>query len=270
MARIESAFFDIGTLDTLAYRDSAVHRLDPRAKLVTTLIFIVTVVSFDRYTISALLPLALYPVVLIILADLPPSYLLRKLLLAAPFAVCVGIFNPLLDHSPQLQLGAMTISGGWLSFVSILLRFTLSVTAALVLIATTSFTGVCLALERLGAPRAFVLQLLFLHRYLFVLVEEGTRLVRARALRSFRSRGHGLRVFGHLIGQLLLRTLDRAQRIHMAMLCRGFDGEIRMTRHLRIGRAELCFVVGWSSLFLLLRLVNLPQLLGLLSERLLA
>lgn len=268
MARIESAFFDIGTLDTLAYRDSAVHRLDPRAKLVTTLAFIVAVVSFGRYEISALLPFTLYPVTLIALADLPPGYLLKKLLIAAPFALCVGIFNPLLDHSAQMQWAGLTISGGWLSFVSILLRFTLSVTTALVLIATTSFTGVCLALERLGAPRAFVLQLLFLHRYIFVLIEEAARLVRARELRSFHGRGRGLRTFGHLIGQLLLRTLDRAQRIHMAMLCRGFDGEVRMIRRLHIGRPEVLFVGGWSCAFVVMRLYNLPQLLGSLLERL--
>jgi cobalt/nickel transport system permease protein len=88
------------------------------------------------------------------------------------------------------------------------------------------------------------------------------RLVRARALRSFSGRGHGWRIFGHLVGQLLLRTLARAQRIHLAMLCRGFDGEIRINRTLRIGRREVAFVLGWCSLFLLLRCVHLPRLLG--------
>ncbi|HBT83287.1 MAG TPA: cobalt ECF transporter T component CbiQ [Desulfuromonas sp.] len=267
MAKIESAFFDIGTLDALAYRSNAVNRLDPRAKLIVTLCFIVTLVSFDRYQISALLPFAIFPLVLIVSADLPPGYLLQKLLLAAPFAICVGIFNPLLDRAVLVQLGPLGISGGWISYASILLRFTLTVTAALVLIATTGFTGVCLALEKLGAPRPFVLQLLFLHRYLFVLVDEGYRLTRARALRSFDRRGHGMKIFGHLVGQLLLRTLARAQRIHLAMLCRGFDGEIRMTRSLKIGRREVVFVGGWCATFLLLRLVHLPRLIGgLLTE----
>jgi cobalt/nickel transport system permease protein len=65
-----------------------------------------------------------------------------------------------------------------------------------------------------------------------------------------------------MAGQLLLRTLDRAQRIHQAMLCRGFAGDIRMLRPLRIGRRELLFTLGWSALFVLLRLVNLPLLAG--------
>lgn len=268
MAKIESAFFDIGTLDRLASRDNLLSRLDPRAKVVTTLFFVVMVVSCGKYEVSALLPFFLFPLTLMVLADLPFAYLLRKLLIAAPFAFFVGVFNPFFDHSAQLQLNGFVISGGWLSFASIMLRFTLTVSAALILIATTSFTGVCLALERLGAPRVFVLQLLFLYRYLFVLIDEGARLSRARTLRSFNGRGHGLKVIGSILGQLLLRTLDRAQRIHLAMLCRGFDGEVRMTRRLHIGPSEVVFVGGWVALFLLFRLYNLPQSLGLLLERL--
>jgi cobalt/nickel transport system permease protein len=71
-----------------------------------------------------------------------------------------------------------------------------------------------------------------------------------------------MKVFGHLIGQLLLRTLDRAERIHLAMLCRGFDGELRLLRPARIGGQEIVFTLGWSALFIALRLYNFPQLLG--------
>lgn len=268
MAKIETAFFDIGTLDRLASRDNLLSRLDPRAKVITTFFFVVMVVSSGKYEVSALFPFFLFPFVLIALADLPLGYLLKKLLLAAPFAFFVGVFNPFFDQSPQIQLNGWAISGGWLSFASIMLRFTLTVSAALILIATTSFTGVCLALERLGAPRVFVLQLLFLYRYLFVLIDEGARLHRAQTLRSFNGRGRGLKVLGSLLGQLLLRTLDRAQRIHLAMLCRGFDGEVRMIRQLHIGVPEILFVGGWVSILLLFRSYNLPQLLGLLVERL--
>lgn len=268
MAKIESAFFDIATLDRLASRDNPLNRLDPRAKVVTTLLFVVTVVSSGKYEVSALLPFLLFPCTLIAVADLPPGYLLKKLLIASPFALLVGVFNPFFDPAPQLQLSGFSVSGGWLSFTSIMLRFTLTVSAALILIATTSFTGVCLALERLGAPRIFVLQLLFLYRYLFVLIDEGARLNRALTLRSFNGRGRNLKVLGSLLGQLLLRTLDRAQRIHMAMLCRGFDGEVRMTRQLHIGRREVIFVGGWAGTFLLFRTHHLPQSLGFLAERL--
>jgi cobalt/nickel transport system permease protein len=262
MAKIESSLFDLGALEILAGQQSTIHCLDPRAKLITTLVFVCIVVSFGKYEISALLPFILFPLALVHAADLPAGILLKKLLQVLPFALFIGAFNPLLDRQILLQIGSCEISGGWISFASILLRFALTVFAALILIATTSFTGVCMAMERLGAPRIFTLQLLFLYRYLFVLIDEAIRMVRARALRSFNGRGMGLKVAGNMAGQLLLRTLDRAQRIHQAMLCRGFDGEIRMLRPLHIGRNEVLFTLGWSAFFLLLRLVNLPQLLG--------
>lgn len=262
MVTIESSLLNIGYFETLSYQETPLHRLDPRTKLLTTLVFIVAVVSFGKYEITGLLPFVIYPVALIAVGNLPPGYLARKILLAAPFAFFIGIFNPLLDRVVLVQLGPLGLSGGWISFASILLRFSLTVSAALILIASTGLNAVCLALERLGAPTGFVVQLLFLYRYIFVLTDEALRLVRARSLRSFQGRGLGFKVFTYLIGQLLLRTLARAQRIHLAMRSRGFDGKIRLTRPLEIHLKDAVFFVGWSSLFILMRCYNIPYLLG--------
>ena len=262
MGSIENSLHQIGALDRLAAQDTALHRLDPRAKLAATLGFIVAVVSYGRYEVSALLPLALYPAALAGMGNIPFRWLARKLAIASPFAIMVGMFNPVFDTTPLFRVAGVAVSGGWVSFASILLRFALTVSAALALIGTTGFNTVCMALGRLGAPRVFVVQLLFLYRYLFVLAEEGLRMVRARNLRSFSGRGQGLKVYGSMLGQLLLRTMDRAQRIHQAMLCRGFDGQIRMAGDFRLGRADLAFALGWLAFFALARTFNLAQLLG--------
>jgi cobalt/nickel transport system permease protein len=262
MGKIESALLNIGYLETLAYQQTPLHRLDPRVKLLTTIIFIIAVVSFGKYEITGLLPFIIYPVALIAVGNLPPTYLAKKILLAAPFAFFIGIFNPLLDRAVLVQLGPYAISGGWISFASIMIRFVLTVSAALILMAGTGLNAVCLALEKMGAPRSFVIQLLFLYRYIFVLTDEALRLVRARALRSFQGRGMGFKVFSHMIGQLLLRTLARAQRIHLAMLSRGFDGKIRLIRPLKLNGRDVAFLLGWSGLFILMRVYNIPYLLG--------
>lgn len=262
MAEIATALFDLGRLDRLAYADTPVHRLDPRAKLLTTLIFLICVVSFDRYSVAGLLPFFLFPIVVITLAELPVGYLLKKVLMVAPLAVLVGIANPWFDPTPLLQLGGITLSGGWISYASILLRFALTVTAALALIATTSFHGVCVALRRIGVPAPMTVQLLLAYRYLFVLASEGGRMARARSLRSFHRRGEGLAAYGSLVGHLLLRTIDRAQRIHRAMLARGFSGELHSPTPLHFRTRDTLFLLGWSAAFLLFRLINLPQWLG--------
>lgn len=258
MGRIEKHFYEIGLLDTLAAQDTAVHRIDPRAKLITTVVFIATVVSFGKYEISALIPFAFYPVYLLAAGNLPPGYILKRIVLVSPFAVMVGMFNPFLDQETLMKIGELHISGGWISFTSILLRFTLTVGAAMTFVAVTGFNSACMAMERLGTPRFFAIQLLFLYRYLFVLVEEAVRMVRARSLRVFNGKGMGLSAYSSLLGHLLLRTLDRAQRIHSAMWCRGFDGTIRIMRPLSMGRREFIFIFGWIAAFMVMRWVNVP------------
>ena len=262
MATIDRHFFDIGYVDTLSSQQTAVHQLDPRAKLLTTLVFVVTVVSFDKYEISSLIPFFIYPVVLCAIGNIPPSFLIKKLVLVSPFAILLGIFNPLLDREILIRLGGLEISGGWVSFASILIRFVLTVGVALTLIAVTGFNAVCMALEKLKVPKIFVVQLLFLHRYMFVLVDEAARIFRARSLRSFGGEGSGIKSFGSIVGQLLLRTIDRAQRIYLAMSCRGFEGHIHVMRKQRIGSREVGFIVGWSLIFILMRFYNLPVLMG--------
>ncbi|MEW6594495.1 MAG: cobalt ECF transporter T component CbiQ [Thermodesulfobacteriota bacterium] len=262
MADITTALLDLGRLDRLAYRDTPMHRLDPRAKLLTTLIFLVCVVSFDRYAVAGLLPFLLFPVVVIALAGLPAGFLLKKVLMVAPLALLVGAANPWFDPDPLLRLGRLTFSAGWVSYLSILLRFVLTVTAALALIATTGFHGVCVALRRIGVPAVMTVQLLLAYRYLFVLASEGARMVRARSLRSFQRRGEGLTAYGSLVGHLLLRTVERAQRIHRAMLARGFAGELHSPAPLRFRTKDTLFLFGWAIAFLFFRLINLPQWLG--------
>jgi cobalt/nickel transport system permease protein len=262
MASVENSFFDIGTMDRISAQDTVIHRLDPRVKVLATLVFIVCVVSFGKYEVAALMPFFVYLAVLIAVGNLPVLYLVKRVLIVAPFAFLIGIFNPFLDREVMIHLGSAGIAGGWVSFASIMLRFVLTVGAALILIASTGFNAVCMALDRMGIPRVFVIQLLFLYRYLFVLGDEASRMGRARSLRSFQGKGAGIRVFGSLAGNLLLRTLDRAQRIHLAMLCRGFDGTIRLSRPMSIGGKDVAFLVGWSAFFLIMRIYNLPHLLG--------
>jgi len=262
VADISASLFDLGRLDRLARRDTPFRRLDPRAKLLVTLAFLLCVVSFDRYAVAGLLPFFFYPVVVVALADLPLGYLLKKVLLVAPLALLMGAANPWFDPEPLLRFGSITLSGGWVSYAAILLRFALTVLAALALIATTGFHEVCVALRRIGVPAPMTVQLLLSYRYLFVLAGEGARMVRARSLRSFGRRGHGLVPYGSLVGHLLLRTVERSRRIHRAMLARGFAGELHSSSPLRFRCLDALYLLGWAALFLLFRLVNLPHLLG--------
>src|SRR4030042_5550111 len=178
-------YFNIGYLDTRSYKNTFVHRLDPRVKLFVSFIFILFVVSFPKYELSGLMPFFIYPVFLLTAGDIPLKAIVKKVLFVSPFAIFIGIFNPLIDTNVIIKLFGVPVTGGWVSFFSIIVKFILTVSTALLLIAVTSFPGICEALERLKLPKIFVVQLLFLYRYLFVLFEETLRMVRAREARSF-------------------------------------------------------------------------------------
>ena len=139
----------------------------------------------------------------------------------------VGIANPLFDQAAVPIAPGLSIAAGWLSFLSIVLRFLLTTAAALLLVASTGMPAIAEALRQLRLPAVFVTQLQLLYRYLFLLGDEALRMERARDLRSCGRRGTGLWVGGTLLGALLLRTLARATRIHDAMLLRGFGCSCR-------------------------------------------
>ena len=264
----DEKYFDIGRLDRLSYRDTFVHRLDPRAKVIATMLFLFTVISFPKYEVIALAPFFLYPVLLMTVGEVPVRFMIRKIIVVSPFAVFIGIFNPLLDTRTVAVIFGVALSAGWISFLSILMKFALTISAALLLIATTSFPGVCHALRRLGFPALFVSQLLFLYRYLFVLMEEAMRIVRAREMRSFGSRGTGMKVFVRLIGILFLRTMDRAERIYYAMLSRGFHGDIPSLKRSRIAFRDLAFMAITIAFLAVFRFLPITEGIGRVAQEL--
>jgi cobalt/nickel transport system permease protein len=262
MARIDAASLDITYLDRLALGDTWLHRRDPRAKVLVTIVFTLSVVSFGKYQVSALVPFVLFPALMMALGDIPLRVVARKALFVLPFAVAIGIFNPFFDRAILVRLGPLAVSAGWVSCASIVVRSLLTVSAAVLLVAVTGFPAVCWALERLGMPRTFAVQLLFLYRYIFVLVEEGRNASRARELRSVGKSSMGMAIFGSLVGHLLLRTWERAERVHMAMLARGFNGQFHARREFRFDAHDALFLLGWSTIFIIMRHWNVSRIFG--------
>ena len=137
-----------------------------------------------------------------------------------------------------------------------ILDYGATVQALLVLIGSTGYYRLCRSLQQLGVPAVFTTQLLFVYRYLFVLIEEAAAMQQARDARSFGRKSYPLKVWGTLVGQLLIRTFDRAERISRAMLARGFTGRIPegMSERPAWKMRDTLFLAAWCSALVLLRL----------------
>jgi cobalt/nickel transport system permease protein len=250
------------TLDELGRRDTPLGRIDARAKVLVVFGLLGTVASFRPHDVGRLLPLVLFLVMGFVLGDVPVRLVATRVLIASPFALLVGIWSPFFDSSPLWRLGPLVLSAGWVSFLSVLLRFVLALTAVLLLVATTGFDAMCGALGRLGVPRVLITQLVLLYRYSFVLVGEVARTLRAHALRSPERPRPTLTTARSLLGELLLRTLGRAERVHAAMLCRGFDGTLAEPRRASWRPQDIVFLIGWCAYFGVVRCLDLPRWLG--------
>jgi cobalt/nickel transport system permease protein len=218
---------------------SLLHRLDPRVKVVLTVAFILsTVLLPDGAWLGFLLSWALV-LGLSALSGLGVVFTFRRSFIALPFALAglTAIFAIPGTPLAVWSLGPWTLvatDAGLLRFVSIVLRSWLSVQVAVLLVATTPFPDVIHALGHLHVPRLLVAIISFMYRYMFVLVDESMRLLRAREARSARlpARQSGgalawrARVAGNMVGQLFLRSYERSERIYNAMLARGFQGQM--------------------------------------------
>jgi cobalt/nickel transport system permease protein len=262
MRTIAESLNNIRLLDELSAQDTPVHRLHPLTKLLTTLIFLIVTVSFGKYDLSGMMPLAIYPLTLLMLGEIPFAPLFRRLLLISPLAIGLGIFNPFFDRTPIVVLPWIEISGGWISFIVILVKFVFTVMAALILIATTGITGIASALRIMRVPRIFVMQLILTYRYIALLLDESARVLLAYTLRSPFTRGVHFSAWGSLAGQLLIKTHLRAQRVYDSMLCRGFDGEYHTGSLKQFSFYDFTFIAGFTAFFILVRSFNLPLLLG--------
>jgi len=259
--RLEKALYDLGRRDRHPRVVDGLQNLDARALVAATAFFILTLLSFPKYAIVELIPPGLLLLILASLGDLSASRLALRSLPVLPFAALLGAANPLLDQEPYL-IFSTTIAAGWVSYASLLLKSLLAAAAAAFLVEVAGFPGVCRALRGLGLPSLFVASLLFLRRNLSILLEEGLRLLRTRDQRSFGRHGRGIGVTSRILGVLFVRTLDRAERVHAAMLARGFTGDLPGNKPAGKPAASWLFPVLIAAILACLRLVPFTELIG--------
>lgn len=257
MTNLANALYNIRLLDDLAKKNTPIHALHPLVKLLTTVIYLAVVMSFGRYEISKLLPFIFFPLVVALLAELPLMPIVHRLLMVLPLIIGIGILNPIIDNQTITILG-VDFSRGWLTFFSLFIKCIVSVSAGIILIATTGMNRLAVAMRMLKIPKIFVLQLLLTYRYITVLMEEFLRMTQAYSLRAPNQNGISKNNWGSFAGQLILRTFDRAERVYQAMLLRGFAMEYHVGTIEKVNINDFAYFTGWSLFFVIAKIYNLP------------
>jgi cobalt/nickel transport system permease protein len=201
--------------------DGPLHLLDARLKLVATLLYVVAVVATPVGWWRTLAAEGLLLAFAVGLSGAPARELWGRWL---GFLALVGFLAVMVaqSHPRRAELGVAAV------VLTILAKNSLAFLATLTLVNVTPFRKLLAAMRRLGVPAVLVATLQFMYRYLYVLTDELDRMVKARRSRTFRRSGRldwGL--LTGLIGLLFLRAFERGERVHGAMLARGWDGTIR-------------------------------------------
>lgn len=203
--------------------------LDARTKIVAWLGLAIAGVSTPRGQWPLLAAYAGCWLVLCLALGAPWFTVLKRVLKASPFFLLLALLLPFRPLGPQdhaVTLGPLTLSARGIELaLDMAAKASLSVACVAALATTESLAGITRGLQRLGAPALFVTLMNFTFRYLYVLREETLRMKRARDARAFGGRWlwHA-RVIGAMIGSLFLRSIERAERVHQAMVSRGYSG----------------------------------------------
>lgn len=228
-------------LDKYARLKGPMQALDPRAKIVSSLTFVVLVVltpatdylSFYLYFVLMLLSISV--------SKVPLGFIFKRSLVVVPFVLLATLF---LLFSPN----------GVVIFVEVMAKAWLSVLSLSLLVSTTKFTDLLFGFQKLGMPKTMMMVLSFFYRYVFILTDELMRLRRARDSRNFGgSWSWRIKTIGNMLGTLFIRAYERGERVYSAMASRGFTGEIRTVSKLRATAADYSFAILFLASILLIR-----------------
>lgn len=247
---------------------SFISQVDSRLKLALVVVFVVAVASAPAYGFLQLLPLILIPYIWLKIANINLLKIFRRLLLLSPFILFIGLFNLYFERQVFLNLGSINISFGMVSFVTILLKFTLSVSILILWMDSDGIFRICNALNKIGAPKIFTTQVFLMSRYIFLLVEIFQNKSLAYDLRAFNQYSKinkiSILISGSMLGSIFLQVLHIAENIHQAMSCRGFNGNfVVRSQQIAISKKQILILILLIVFIVFCRIINLPMLFGI-------
>ncbi len=235
-------------IDKYSGRDSIIHRLDTRVKLVCFLLAVIVVVSEPRGDISAFPFYYVFILGLTLAGRIPFAYVFKRCLIASPFIIMAAGVLPLsyvLSQEPVFLSREL-----WLyQPLSILLKAYAAIILLTLLTSTEKFHRLLKGLRTLKFPPVLGIMSALMYRYIFILNDERLRTNRARASRmSGKARISRFRIYGHQAALIFLRGKKRAQDVYNAMLSRGFTGEFPEYSTLRFQSRDFIFSVAFMLL----------------------
>lgn len=227
-------------LETFTIHDSFLQRLDPRIKIIIVLLFSVLTAVSQKF--SVLLLAFLLSLIAILAGRISFREVIKRLIPVNTLIIFLWLFLPFTFNGTAIVTlfgWPITREGIWFAaMISVKSNVIMLILIALTL--STSNVTIAHALHELKVQRKMVHLFFFTLRYIHVIYNEYIRLSNSMKIRSFKPKTnfHTYRTFAYMIGMLLIRSLDRAQRVHNAMRCRGFNGNLYSLSNFSIQKTD--------------------------------
>ncbi|WP_415719605.1 cobalt ECF transporter T component CbiQ [Maridesulfovibrio sp.] len=240
--------------EPFAHGTSIIHSMHPGFRLACAFIFSIAGALLTNITAAGSVFVA--GIIFTIAARLDFKHLLKRLLIVNFFILFLWFFLPFSKPgTPVINVGPFSATLEGIIYTAIItLKSNGIILAITALIATMPVQTLGSGMQALKIPDKLCRLLLFSWRYVHVMISEYTRMRRAAAMRAFKPRSNLLtyRTYAWLLGMLLVRSMDRAQRVWQAMICRGFNGKFHTLTSYRTGKRDLALLaatIAWVAIF---------------------
>ncbi|MBW2432076.1 MAG: cobalt ECF transporter T component CbiQ [Deltaproteobacteria bacterium] len=235
-----------------------IHQLDPRIRVLLTSVYAFVVALSYHFTV--LITALVISMLLIGISRINLKAVFNRIIWVNAFILLLWVLLPFTFKGDVLaSVGSFAVyRPGVVLAAQITLKSYAIVLAFIALIATMSFATLGHALYRLHVPEKIVHLLLMTYRYVFVIEQEFLRLVRAAKIRGFRpgTNSNTYRTYSYVIGMLFVRAAARAERVHQAMLCRGFKGKFYSLQDFQMSSASWIFALLMTAVIIGLILIE--------------
>ncbi|MBL0716567.1 MAG: cobalt ECF transporter T component CbiQ [Desulfosarcina sp.] len=245
-------------IEELSLSDSFLEEIDPRVKLI--ILFLFSIVMAASYRFETLITALFICILIIVAGKVPLKEIFKRLIPVNTLIILLWLILPFsIKGDPVFSIGPfIATKAGLIYTAQISIKSNAMMLMLIAVISSTRIFTIGHALHKLGIPTKLVQLFLFTFRYIHVIYKEYLRLVNAMKIRGFEpgTNLHTYKTFAYLVGMLLVKSSDRAKRVHNAMLCRGFNGRFYSLTSFSMNRKDL---------FILLLMIFFIVVLGLIE-----
>ncbi|MBW2602782.1 MAG: cobalt ECF transporter T component CbiQ [Deltaproteobacteria bacterium] len=240
--------------EELATTDSFIHGLDPRGKLVVVFLFSIVVAAANRFQV--LLGALTLGLLIVLAAKVPARVLIKRLIPVNVLILFLWLFLPFtFGGEPLFFMGSLAVTREGVFYATrISIKSNAMMLMLIALVASTPIFSMGHAMHQLKITKNIVHLFFFTYRYIHTIYKEYLRLKNSIKIRGFipKTDLHTYKTFAHMFGMLLVRSFDRAHRVHNAMLCRGFKGDLYSLKKFSFKTNDIVSIIFMTAMIVIM------------------